>query len=54
MLTLHIASHPNDRVLDTFLGSVTTAAFTYEIGRHWIGIEMGKQAATAQMDIALT
>lgn len=43
---LHIATNPNDLVLDSFLGSGTTAAVAHKMGRRWIGIEMGKHAAT--------
>jgi len=43
---LHIATNPNDLILDSFLGSGTTAAVAHKMGRRWIGIEMGKHAAT--------
>ena len=43
---LHIATHPGDLVLDSFLGSGTTAAVAHKMGRRWIGIEMGEHAAT--------
>ncbi len=43
---LHIATNPNDLVLDCFLGSGTTAAVAHKMGRRWIGIEMGEHAAT--------
>ncbi len=43
---LHIATKPNDLVLDSFLGSGTTAAVAHKMGRRWIGIEMGEHAAT--------
>lgn len=43
---LHIATHPTDLVLDSFLGSGTTAAVAHKMGRRWIGIEMGEHAAT--------
>ena len=43
---LHIATHPNDLVLDSFLGSGTTAAVAHKMGRRWIGIEMGDHAVT--------
>ena len=42
----HIATNPNDLVLDSFLGSGTTAAVAHKMGRRWIGIEMGEHAAT--------
>lgn len=32
-----------DYVLDSFLGSGTTAAVAHKMGRRWIGIEMGEQ-----------
>lgn len=43
---LHIATNPNDLVLDSFLGSGTTAAVAHKMGRRWIGIEMGDHAVT--------
>jgi adenine-specific DNA-methyltransferase len=43
---LHIATHPGDLVLDSFLGSGTTAAVAHKMDRRWIGIEMGEHAAT--------
>ena len=43
---LHIASSPGDLVLDSFLGSGTTAAVAHKMGRRWIGIEMGDHAET--------
>ena len=43
---LHIATNPNDLVLDSFLGSGTTGAVAHKMGRRWIGIEMGEHAAT--------
>jgi adenine-specific DNA-methyltransferase len=43
---LHIATNENDLVLDSFLGSGTTAAVAHKMGRRWIGIEMGEHAAT--------
>ncbi len=41
-----IATNPNDLVLDSFLGSGTTAAVAHKMGRRWIGIEMGDHAVT--------
>src|SRR5690625_2406800 len=41
-----IASNPNDLVLDSFLGSGTTAAVAHKMGRKWIGVEMGDHAHT--------
>lgn len=43
---LHIASNPGDLVLDSFLGSGTTAAVAHKMDRRWIGIEMGDHAVT--------
>jgi adenine-specific DNA-methyltransferase len=43
---LQVATHPGDLVLDSFLGSGTTAAVAHKMGRRWIGIEMGEHAAT--------
>ena len=43
---MHIATHPDDLVLDSFLGSGTTAAVAHKMGRRWIGIEMGEHALT--------
>ncbi|WP_207796610.1 site-specific DNA-methyltransferase [Sphingomonas oleivorans] len=43
---LHIASNPGDLVLDSFLGSGTTAAVAHKMGRQWIGIEMGDHAVS--------
>lgn len=43
---LHIASKPNDLILDSFLGSGTTAAVAHKMGRRWIGIEAGDHAVT--------
>lgn len=36
----------NDIVLDSFLGSGTTAAVAHKLGRRWIGIELGSHAYT--------
>lgn len=43
---LEIASNRGDLVLDSFLGSGTTAAVAQKMGRKWIGIEMGDHAVT--------
>lgn len=43
---LHIATNPGDLVLDSFLGSGTTAAVAQKMGRRYIGIEMGDHAVT--------
>jgi adenine-specific DNA-methyltransferase len=37
---------PGDLVLDSFLGSGTTAAVAHKMGRRYIGIEMGEHART--------
>lgn len=41
-----IASNPDDIVLDSFLGSGTTAAVAQKMGRRYIGIELGNHAYT--------
>lgn len=41
-----IATNPSDLILDSFLGSGTTAAVAHKMGRRWIGIEMGEHAVT--------
>jgi adenine-specific DNA-methyltransferase len=43
---LHIATNPGDLVLDSFLGSGTTAAVAHKMGRRYIGVEMGNHAMT--------
>lgn len=43
---IHIATNPGDLVLDSFLGSGTTAAVAHKMGRRYIGIEMGDHAYT--------
>jgi len=43
---LHIATSPGDLVLDSFLGSGTTAAVAHKMGRRWIGIELGEHCHT--------
>lgn len=43
---LHIATNPGDLVLDSFLGSGTTAAVAHKMGRRWIGVELGDHART--------
>ncbi|MFN6981720.1 MAG: DNA methyltransferase [Brevundimonas sp.] len=43
---LHISTTPGDLVLDSFLGSGTTAAVAQKMGRRWIGIEVGDHAVT--------
>ncbi|GHT40206.1 hypothetical protein AGMMS49965_08140 [Bacteroidia bacterium] len=41
-----LATCEGDLVLDSFLGSGTTAAVAHKMGRRYIGIEMGEQAKT--------
>lgn len=43
---IHLASNPGDLVLDSFLGSGTTAAVAQKMGRRWIGVEMGDHVYT--------
>ncbi|MBK7953398.1 MAG: site-specific DNA-methyltransferase [Candidatus Accumulibacter sp.] len=43
---LQISTQPADLVLDSFLGSATTAAAAHKMGRRYIGIEMGGHAVT--------
>lgn len=43
---INVATNPNDFVLDSFLGSGTTAAVAQKMGRRYIGIEMGNHAIT--------
>ena len=43
---LQLATNENDLILDSFLGSGTTAAVAHKMRRRWIGIEMGDHAAT--------
>lgn len=43
---LNLATNEGDLVLDSFLGSGTTAAVAHKMGRRWIGIEMGEHAKT--------
>lgn len=43
---IEIATNPGDLVLDSFLGSGTTAAVALKMGRKWIGVEMGDHAVT--------
>lgn len=39
---IEMGSKPGDIVLDSFLGSGTTAAVAHKMGRKWIGIELGE------------
>ncbi len=41
-----LATDPGDLVLDSFLGSGTTASVAHKMGRKYIGIEMGDHAYT--------
>ncbi|MCD0188361.1 MULTISPECIES: site-specific DNA-methyltransferase [unclassified Acinetobacter] len=43
---LHIATNKGDLVLDSFLGSGTTAAVAHKMGRKFIGVEIGEHAQT--------
>ncbi len=43
---LQLASNEGDFVLDSFLGSGTTAAVAHKMGRKWIGIELGEHCNT--------
>lgn len=43
---LKLASNEGDIVLDSFLGSGTTAAVAHKMNRKWIGIELGDHAYT--------
>lgn len=43
---LQLSTNPGDLVLDSFLGSGTTAAVAHKMGRRWIGVEMGDHAYT--------
>lgn len=43
---LELSTQEGDWVLDSFLGSGTTAAVAHKMQRRWIGIEMGEQAYT--------
>jgi len=43
---INIATNEDDIVLDSFLGSGTTAAVAHKMKRRWIGIELGEHAVT--------
>ena len=43
---IHVATNPGDIVLDSFLGSGTTAAVAHKMGRRYIGIELGDHCYT--------
>ena len=46
MRVLEVATNPGDLVLDSFLGSGTTAAVAHKMGRRWIGVELGDHCYT--------
>lgn len=41
---IEIATNPGDLVLDSFLGSGTTAAVAHKMQRRWIGVDVGEHA----------
>ncbi|MDT7849543.1 site-specific DNA-methyltransferase [Methylophilus sp. VKM B-3414] len=43
---IYLASSDDDLILDSFLGSGTTAAVAHKMGRRYIGVEMGDHAQT--------
>lgn len=43
---LRMSTNEGDLVLDSFLGSGTTASVAHKMGRKWIGVEMGNHAYT--------
>lgn len=43
---IQLATNEGDIILDSFLGSGTTAAVAHKMGRKWIGIELGNHANT--------
>ena len=43
---IDLATNPGDLVLDSFLGSGTTAAVAHKMGRRWIGVEIGDHCYT--------
>lgn len=43
---LELCTTPGELVLDSFLGSGTTAAVAHKMGRRWIGIELGEHCHT--------
>lgn len=43
---IHVSTQPGDLVLDSFLGSGTTAAVAHKMGRRYIGIELGNHCYT--------
>lgn len=43
---IQMSTNKSDFVLDSFLGSGTTAAVAHKMGRKWIGVELGEHAYT--------
>lgn len=43
---IELSSNTGDIILDSFLGSGTTAAVAHKMGRKWIGVELGEHAKT--------
>lgn len=43
---IEVSTNEDDIVLDSFLGSGTTAAVAHKMGRKWIGVELGDHAIT--------
>jgi len=43
---LFLGSNKGDLILDSFLGSGTTAAVANKMGRRWIGVELGEHSKT--------
>jgi adenine-specific DNA-methyltransferase len=43
---IHIATNPDDWVLDSFAGSGTTGAVAHKMGRRWIMVELGEHCHT--------
>lgn len=43
---IYLSTQPGDLVLDSFLGSGTTAAVAQKMNRKWIGIELGQHCYT--------
>lgn len=43
---LKMFTNEGDVILDSFLGSGTTAAVSHKMGRKWIGVELGEHAKT--------
>ncbi len=43
---IDLSTNPGDLILDSFLGSGTTAAVAHKMGRRWIGVELGDHCYT--------